>query len=178
MILPIILYGNPILRKKCKDINTHYPSLKKMIEDMFETMEKAEGLGLAAPQIGQNVRLFIIDTSIKKVFINSKVLKIYGKNYKYQEGCLSIPSLFEEIERPSHIEIEYYDEYWRKHKEILDGLNSRVIQHEYDHIEGKLFIDYLAPRKSELLKNKLKEIYLGKVKTKYKIQLLTFSTIS
>jgi peptide deformylase len=172
MILPIILYGNPILRKKCKDINPHYPSLKKMIEDMFETMDKAEGIGLAAPQIGQNVRLFI--TSKNKVFINSKVLKIYGKNYKSQEGCLSIPSIFEEIERPSHIEIEYYDEYWIKHKEILDGLNSRVIQHEYDHIEGKLFIDYLAP--SELLKNKLKEIYLGKVKTKYKIH--TFSTIS
>lgn len=166
MILPIILYGNPILRKKCKDINPHYPSLKKMIEDMFETMDKAEGIGLAAPQIGQNVRLFIIDT---KVFINSKVLKIYGKNSLLQEGCLSIPSLFEEIERPSHIEIEYYDEHWIKHKEILDGLNSRVIQHEYDHIEGKLFIDYLAPRKMELLKNKLKEIYLGKVKTKYKI---------
>jgi peptide deformylase len=166
MILPIRLYGNPILRKKCKDINPHYPSLKKMIEDMFETLDKAEGIGLAAPQIGQNVRLFIIDT---KVFINSKVLKIYGKNYKSQEGCLSIPSLFEEIERPSHIEIEYYDEYWIKHKEILDGLNSRVIQHEYDHIEGQLFIDYLAPIKSKLLKNKLKEIYLGKVKTKYKI---------
>lgn len=172
MILPIRLYGNPILRKKCKDINTHYPSLKKMIEDMFETMDKAEGIGLAAPQIGQNVRLFIIDTSasMKKVFINSKVLKIYGKNYKSQEGCLSIPSLFEEIERPSHIEIEYYDEHWIKHKEILDGLNSRVIQHEYDHIEGKLFIDYLAPIKRELLKNQLKEIYLGKVKTKYTIK--------
>lgn len=166
MILPIRLYGNPILRKKCKDINPHYPFLKKMIEDMFETMDKAEGIGLAAPQIGQNVRLFIIDN---KVFINSKVLKIYGKNSKYQEGCLSIPSLFEEIERPSHIEIEYFDEYWIKHKEILDGLNSRVIQHEYDHIEGKLFIDYLASIKMELLKNKLKEIYLGKVKTKYKI---------
>src|SRR6266576_216516 len=131
MILPIILYGNPILRRKCKDINPHYPFLKKMIEDMFETMDKAEGIGLAAPQIGQNVRLFIIDT---KVFINSKVLNKYGKNYKYQEGCLSIPSLFEEIERPSHIEIEY-----------------------------------LAPIKMGLLKNKLKEIYLGKVKTKYKI---------
>ncbi|HEX9232617.1 MAG TPA: peptide deformylase [Blattabacteriaceae bacterium] len=166
MILPIILYGNPILRRKCKDINPHYPFLKKMIEDMFETMDKAEGIGLAAPQIGQNVRLFIIDT---KVFINSKVLNKYGKNYKYQEGCLSIPSLFEEIERPSHIEIEYFDEHWIKHKEILDGLNSRVIQHEYDHIEGKLFIDYLAPIKMGLLKNKLKEIYLGKVKTKYKI---------
>lgn len=169
MIIPIIIYDNSILRYKCKKITPCYPNLKKLIFDMFETMNNANGIGLSAPQIGKKIRLFIINNISKnkinkleainkKVFINPKILKIYGNVSIIEEGCLSIPGIIVKIKRLSHIIIEYYDEYWNKKIKTLNGFFSRVIQHEYDHIQGKLFIDHLSFTKKMIIKNKLKNI--------------------
>lgn len=184
MILPITIYNDPILRNKCKEINPYYPNLNKLIYDMFETMYNAKGIGLAAPQIGKNIRLFIIDITcfqniknssfsekFKKVFINSKLLKNYGKIWKFREGCLSIPNVIEDIKRKSCILIEYYDQFWNKHIQNLNGIQARVIQHEYDHIEGKLFIDYFSDIKKQLINNELKNISQGKFRINYPIKL-------
>ncbi|AWU44962.1 peptide deformylase [Blattabacterium punctulatus] len=168
MILPIILYGNPILRKKCIDIdiNIYYQDsrINQLIKNMFETLHKVKGIGLAAPQIGKNIRLFIVKTpylskkgknNYKEVFINARILKIYGEEYEFNEGCLSFPGIMEYVKRKSHILIEYYDNNWNKKKKTLKGICARVIQHEYDHIEGKLFIDYFSSIKRKLIKKKL-----------------------
>jgi peptide deformylase len=156
MILPIVVYNEPVLRKKCIEIDKKYPVLDELIADMFETMYNAKGIGLAAPQIGKSLRLFIVDlsqiiipyvkclTPLKQVFINAKIVRKYGKIFTLQEGCLSIPEVKEWIPRNYNIQIEYCDVNWNRHMETYGGLYARVVQHEYDHIEGKLFIDYLS----------------------------------
>ncbi|WP_185867295.1 peptide deformylase [Blattabacterium cuenoti] len=169
MVLPIILYGNPILRKKCLDINLSSCKCKKyinqLIKDMFETIHKVKGIGLAAPQIGKNIRLFIVETpylikgeyisNYKEVFINAKILKTHGKECKFNEGCLSIPGIMGTVKRKSHVLIEYYDKNWKKQNKTLTGICARVILHEYDHIEGKLFIDYFSSTKKKIIEKKL-----------------------
>ncbi|MFA5619444.1 MAG: peptide deformylase [Weeksellaceae bacterium] len=187
MILPIRAYGDPVLRKKAKDITQDYPNLDILIANMFQTMEHAFGIGLAAPQIGLDIRLFLINLSplaedeeyedikdelltFKKVFINAKITKKINDEWKFNEGCLSIPGVREDISRPETIDIEYYDENWNFHKDTFSDVRARVIQHEYDHIEGILFTDYLTPLKKRLIQNKLKNITKGKVKTDYQMQ--------
>ncbi|MDO9261361.1 MAG: peptide deformylase [Flavobacteriaceae bacterium] len=188
MILPIIAYGDPVLRKVGKDIDAEYPELSTLLENMWETMYKAEGVGLAAPQIGKDIRLFIIDTvpfsqdedldeeernflsSYKKVFINAKILKEEGEEWAFTEGCLSIPNIREDIYRNEQVTIEYLDENFNKHTEVLNGLVARVIQHEYDHIEGILFTDKLSSLKKRLLKKKLENISKGIVDADYKMK--------
>ncbi|WP_185872368.1 peptide deformylase [Blattabacterium cuenoti] len=166
MVLPIILYGNPILRKKCLDVDLHSckKKMNQLIKNMFDTIHKVKGIGLAAPQIGQNIRLFIVETpylyekkinNYKEVFINSKILKIYGKKYKFYEGCLSIPGVMGYVKRKPNILIEYYDHNWKKQKKILTGICARVILHEYDHLDGKLFIDYFSYKKRKIIEKKL-----------------------
>lgn len=167
MILPIVLYGDPILRKKSIDIdlqNSCRKEINQLIKDMFETIHKVQGIGLAAPQIGKNIRLFIVEIpfmegknvyTYKEVFINARILKINGKNYEFNEGCLSIPGVMEYVKRRSNILIEYYNQNWEKQEKYIIGICARVIQHEYDHIEGKLFIDYLPYIKRKLIVNKI-----------------------
>ncbi|WP_185851722.1 peptide deformylase [Blattabacterium cuenoti] len=175
MVLPIIIYGNPILRKKCLDVDilscSSRKNINQLIKDMFETIHTAKGIGLAAPQIGKNIRLFIlkveettlvaknakkkINNSYKEVFINARILKHYGEECKFYEGCLSIPGIMGFVNRKSHVLIEYYDHNWRKKKQIFKGICARVIQHEYDHLNGKLFIDSFSSYKKKLVKEKL-----------------------
>jgi peptide deformylase len=168
MILPIVLYGNPILRKKCFTIDfsscENRKKINQLIKNMFETIHKVKGIGLAAPQIGENIRLFIVETpylngehiqNYKEVFINAKILKTHGKEYKFNEGCLSIPGIMGHIKRKSNVIIEYYDRNWKKQKKTLTGICARVILHEYDHIEGKLFIDYFSYKKKKGIEKKL-----------------------
>ncbi len=188
MILPIVAYGAQILRKTAHEISQDYPHLPKLIEDMWETMYASNGVGLAAPQINKNIRLFVIDSSqifenmeddehgkypdepgFKKVFINAHIQELNGDEWSYNEGCLSIPKIREDVMRPEEIVIEYYDETFVKHTEIFNGISARIIQHEYDHIEGKLFIDYLKPLKKKLLQSKLNDIHKGKIKVDYKM---------
>ncbi|MBA5629436.1 peptide deformylase [Moheibacter lacus] len=187
MILPIRAFGDPVLRQKAVDIDPNYKNLKPLIENMFETMADAYGVGLAAPQIGLAIRLFIVDLtpfaddeeyediseelkSFKKVFINPKIIEKKGEEWKFNEGCLSIPGVREDVSRPETIVIEYLDENFKKHKEEISDIRARVIQHEYDHIEGILFTDYLSPFKKKLVQNKLKNISKGKVKADYQMQ--------
>lgn len=189
MILPITAYGMPVLRKVCRDISPEYPDLEKLIEDMWETLYYSNGVGLAAPQVNRDIRLFLVDSTqvfdnnedddevqdypdkpgIKKVFINAKILNYEGREWAYNEGCLSIPKVREDINRPETIVIEYYDEAFNKHTETFNGLTARVIQHEYDHIEGKLFIDYLKPLRKKMLQRKLNDISKGKVSVDYRM---------
>ncbi len=179
MIYPIIVYGNPILKKVAEDITEEYPGLEKLAEDMFETMHHAEGLGLAAPQIGKSIRVFVIDgnpvaddepdmAGFKKVFINARITERSGEQVPMNEGCLSIPNLREEVKRESHIKISYYDEKWEFHDEEYDGFRARVIQHEYDHLDGILFPERLNPLRRRLLKGKLNDISKGKFEVDYK----------
>ncbi len=179
MILPILAYGDPILRKEGDDIDAGYPGLEQLIDDMWETMYNADGLGLAAPQIGRPIRLFIVDTQqlkdtdeegIKKVFINATMLEESGKVWSFEEGCLSIPGIREEVQRQPEIEIEYLDENFEYHREKYKGLNARVIQHEYDHIDGILFTDHLKPLKKRLIKRKLLNISKGDVEVRYRMR--------
>ncbi|WP_185878026.1 peptide deformylase [Blattabacterium cuenoti] len=171
MVLPIVFYGNPILRKKCSDINfSHYKKkdIYRLINNMFETIHKVKGIGLAAPQIGKNIKLFIIETPLlldnnkknykkyKEVFINAKLIKIFGKEYKFNEGCLSIPGVYSTIKRKSNIIVEYCNQYGEKKTKCFTGIKSRIIQHEYDHTQGKLFIDYLPYKKRKLIKKIIK----------------------
>ncbi|WP_341653139.1 peptide deformylase [Blattabacterium cuenoti] len=171
MVLPIVFYGNPILRKKCSDIDFSSCDRKKkinqLIQDMFETIHKEKGIGLAAPQVGKNIRLFIVKTpylngenirNYKEVFINPKILKIHGKECQFNEGCLSIPGIMGYIKRKTHVKIEYYDQNWKKQKKTLTGICARVILHEYDHIEGKLFIDYFSYKKKKIIEKKLSQL--------------------
>jgi peptide deformylase len=191
MILPIVVYGDPVLRKMGENIDKNYEGLQQLIKDMFETMYNANGLGIAAPQVGRAIRLFVVDLEpftkdddedtkdyapekkeqlkdFKKVFINARMLSESGEEWKFNEGCLSIPKLTEDVVRKSEIEIEYYDEHFKKHVEKYDGVVARVIQHEYDHIDGKLFIDRISPFKRQLLAGKLKDITTGKTTPDYK----------
>jgi peptide deformylase len=178
MIYPIVMYGDPVLRQRAKDIE-HGTDLTQLISDMMETMDAASGIGLAAPQIGKSIRLFVVDgtgledepgmESFKKTFINPQVLEEYGTPWEFEEGCLSIPNIREKVSRKETLKIRYYDEKWELKEEEYDGMKARIIQHEYDHIEGKLFIDYLTPLKKRLLKGKLSDISKGKVDTEYRI---------
>tara|TARA_B100000214_G_C23810858_1_gene554863 strand:- start:59 stop:598 length:540 start_codon:yes stop_codon:yes gene_type:complete len=179
MIYPIILYGNSVLREKCKDIVPSKIDVKTLSEDMFETMHSADGIGLAAPQIGISKRMFVVDGSsldseemkgFKKVFINPKIVDESGEPWEFDEGCLSIPGIRGEVKRKSEIELSYFDENWIQKKECFSGMQARVIQHEYDHIEGKLFIDYLSAIKRKLIKNKLLEISKGNCDVNYYVK--------
>lgn len=179
MIYPIVAYGDPVLKKRAKDIEKDYKDLPKLIEDMFETMYEAHGVGLAAPQIGLSLRLFVIDgepldeenlKGFKKVFVNPVILEEHGDVWGFEEGCLSIPGIRSEVIRPPRLKIEYYDEHWNKKVEEFEGLEARIIQHEYDHIEGILFIDKLSPIKKRLVKGKLSNISKGKVDVDYKMK--------
>ena len=189
MILPIIAYGDPLLKKESEEITADYPSLDLLIENMFETMYQAKGVGLAAPQVGLNIRLFIVDgapfadeegeepdpravgmESFKKVFINPVMEEESGEVWAFQEGCLSIPKLRENVLRKSDILLSYYDEHWVFHEERFSGYAARIIQHEYDHIEGILFTDRLNPLKKKLVQKKLKQIAEGLITTDYKLK--------
>ena len=188
MTLPIVAYGNPVLRKIAAEIKPDYPNLKKLLDDMWETMYTSKGVGLAAPQVNKDIRLFIVDSKqifenqdeedqgkysdepgVRKVFINAKIVELSGDEWPYNEGCLSIPKIREDVFRPENVTIEYYDSAFVKQKETFSGITSRIIQHEYDHIEGKLFIDYLKPLRKKLLQGKLTDITKGKVKVDYKM---------
>jgi peptide deformylase len=181
MIYPIVVYGDPVLKRMADEIEEGKVDLKKLIDDMFETMYNASGIGLAAPQIGKSIRMFVVDGSpldekhenmldFKKVFINPEIIEETGVPWKFEEGCLSIPNIREEISRPAKLIINYLDENWEEHEEEFDGMKARIIQHEYDHIEGTLFTDYLTPFKKRLLKGKLQNISRGKCETDYKIK--------
>jgi peptide deformylase len=188
MILPIVAYGAEILRAKGKDITPDYPNLPKLIEDMWETMYASNGVGLAAPQINKDIRLFVMDSKqifenqdedekgkypdepgIKQVFINARVKAMNGEEWAYNEGCLSIPKIREDVMRNETVTIEYDDENFEHHEKTFNGISARIILHEYDHIEGKLFIDYLKPLKRKLLRGKLDDISKGKVRADYKM---------
>jgi peptide deformylase len=188
MILPVVAYGSPVLRKVCDDITAEYPELDKLIADMWDTLYNSNGVGLAAPQINRGIRLFIVDTEqivkdfndedrrkypqeepIKRVFINAYKIEETGNLWPYNEGCLSIPKVREDIQRTSHVRLRYVDETFTEHEGVFHGITARVIQHEYDHIEGKLFIDYLSQLKKRLIKKKLDDISAGKVKTDYRM---------
>lgn len=183
MILPIYLYGQPVLRKVCKDIDADYPNLKQLIDNMFETMYAADGIGLAAPQIGLDIRLFVVDleplvednpqyAGFKKVFINPQIVERKGEMVKLEEGCLSLPGIHETVEREETIRIQYMDENFVKHDEEFSEFFSRCIQHEYDHIDGILFVDKLSAIRRQLLKSKLNNMVKGKVGTSYKTKIV------
>ena len=188
MILPIVAYGTPVLRTKTKDITPDYPGLEKLIADMWETLYASNGVGLAAPQVNKDIRLFIVDSEQlfanqeeedkgkypdepgrKQIFVNAKITALNGEPWNYNEGCLSIPKIREDVMRPETVTIEYVDENFISHAETFNGLTARIIQHEYDHIKGKLFIDYLKPFKRKLLQGKLADITKGKIKVDYKM---------
>lgn len=178
MIYPIVLFGDPVLKKKAKDI-PQGEDIKELAADMFETMYAASGVGLAAPQIGKPVRLFVVDSSpmedegvqgLKKVFVNPEILEQEGEPWAFEEGCLSIPGIREEIKREPGIRIRYFDEDWKEHTETFEGIHARIIQHEYDHIEGVLFTDHISPFKKRLLKGKLANISKGKVDADYRVR--------
>jgi peptide deformylase len=188
MILPIVAYGDPVLRKVGKEIDANYPDLEKLISNMKETMYNASGVGLAAPQIGKAIRIFIIDASpfaedeglsekdretlknFNRVFINAKIIEEEGDEWVFNEGCLSIPDVREDVFRKPKITIEYQDEDFKIHTEILDGLAARVFQHEYDHIEGVLFTDKLSTLKKRIIKKKLENISKGKIDADYRMR--------
>ncbi len=188
MILPIVAYGDPVLRKKGIEIPEEYPKLKELIADMWGTMYEAAGVGLAAPQVGRAIRLFLIDaspfaddenvseeeneqlSSMKMVFINPKIISEEGEEWAFNEGCLSIPDVREDVFRKPTITIEYLDENFESHTKTFDGIGARVIQHEYDHIEGILFTDKLSSLKKRLLKGKLTNISKGKVDADYRMR--------
>lgn len=191
MILPIIAYGHPVLRKVASDTDSSYPGLAKLIEDMWETMYASNGVGLAAPQIGRDIRVFVVDTEqifanmdeaerkeeaypdepgLKQVFINAHIEEEAGDDWAYNEGCLSIPKIREDVYRAEEVTLRYHDENFNEHVKTFDGITARVILHEYDHIDGKLFIDHLSPLKRKLLKRKLDDIAKGNVRVDYKMQ--------
>ena len=179
MIYPIVVYGNPVLKKRAVDIVEGEIDVIQLAADMYETMEGAEGVGLAAPQIGKGIRLFVIDATkmedeevndFKQIFINPVMIKQDGDEWAFEEGCLSIPEIREEIFRQEKLTIKFFDENWLAQEQTFHGLQARIIQHEYDHIEGILFTDHLTPFKKRLLKGKLANISKGKVKPKYRIK--------
>lgn len=190
MIFPIVAYGHPVLRKVASDIGPDHPGLDKLIEDMWETMYASNGVGLAAPQINRDIRLFVVDSAqifanmdederkednypddpgIKQVFINAHIVEELGEDWAYNEGCLSIPRIREDVYRAEEVTLTYLDEKFEQHTRTFDGITGRIILHEYDHIDGKLFIDHLSPLKRKLLKRKLDDISKGNIKTDYKM---------
>ena len=183
MILPIVAFGTPILRKKCVEITPDYPELETLLANMWETMYEAHGVGLAAPQINKGIRLFLIDTTpfideeeeteeviVKKVFINAIIIEETGEDRDFNEGCLSIPDVREDVSRKPTITIEYMDENFKKHTDTYDGIPARIIQHEYDHIDGILFIDKISALRKRMIKGKLIDISKGKVNVSYKMR--------
>ena len=179
MIYPIVIYGSPVLRNKSVDIASDYPELKKLVDDMFLTLAEAEGVGLAAPQIGKNIRLFIVDCTpwaeddpsladYKRAFINAEIYERSEQTDLFNEGCLSLPGLHEDVRRPVSIRMRYVDENFVEHDEEFSGLPARVIQHEYDHIEGQVFTDHLSPLRRNLLKSKMVKLANGKYRCAYK----------
>lgn len=191
MILPIVAYGAAVLRKKAVELDKDYPNLDKLIADMWETMYSSNGVGLAAPQINRDIRLFLVDSAqifeniepedkgkyvdepgIKQVFINPTVVEFKDAEWSYNEGCLSIPKIREDVMRPQTVVLKYQDEQFEWHTKSFSGITGRVIQHEYDHLEGKLFIDYLKPLKRKLLGGKLSDISKGKMKVDYKMTII------
>lgn len=181
MILPIVAYGDPVLKREAEEIEADYPFLKDLIANMYETMYNAEGVGLAAPQIGKSIRLFIVDASpfqdedsslknFKRTFINPIIVEEEGKEWSFNEGCLSIPGIREDVNRQPKIVIEYMDEGFNLIEEEFDGIAARIIQHEYDHIEGVLFTDHINPLKKRLLKSRLNNISKGNVKVPYRMK--------
>ncbi|KAF0202193.1 MAG: hypothetical protein FD170_2164 [Bacteroidetes bacterium] len=180
MILPIVAYGHPSLRKHAEEIDKDYPALEQFISDMFETMYESNGVGLAAPQVNRNIRLFVIDATpfaddfpgednLKRVFINPKITEESGVEWAFNEGCLSIPEIREDVLRKPDITIEYYDENFEFKKEVITGVLARVIQHEYDHLEGVLFVDHINPLRKIILKRRLGDIAKGLIKTNYRM---------
>ncbi|MEN9382612.1 MAG: hypothetical protein RI940_1495 [Bacteroidota bacterium] len=187
MILPIVAYGASVLRKVCDPIDSSYPNIKVLIDDMWETMYESNGVGLAAPQINKHIRLFVVDSAqifanaepeddtypdapgVKKAFINAQIVELSGKEWVYNEGCLSIPKIREDVSRHENVTLTYLDENFVAHTETFTGMTARVILHEYDHIEGKLFIDYVKPLKRKMLQGKLNDINKGKVRVDYKM---------
>ena len=188
MILPIVAYGAPILRQVAQDISPDYPGLDKLLADMWETMYASNGVGLAAPQVNRSIRVFVMDSEqifanqdeedkglysddpgIKRVFINPHIQELEGDEWAYNEGCLSIPKIREDVKRPEEVVMEYLDENFQPHSETFTGLTARIIQHEYDHLEGKLFIDYLKPLRRKMLQGKLNDISKGKIRMDYKM---------
>ncbi len=191
MILPIVAYGAPILRTVAREIDPSYPELDKLVDDMWETMYNSNGVGLAAPQVNRDIRLFVMDSEqifangddddkktypdapgVKEVFINAKVISTTGGEWAYNEGCLSIPKIREDVFRDREVTLEYQDRSFERHTKTFNGVTARIILHEYDHIEGRLFIDYLKPLKRKMLKGKLDDITKGKVRVDYR---MTFS---
>jgi len=186
MILPIVAYGDPVLKREADDIDRDFEGLDELIDDMFETMYNAQGIGLAAPQVGESIRLFIIDASpfgedeedpeaqkvrdFKEVFINARIVEEKGEPFVFQEGCLSIPNIREDVTRDDTIVIEYYDRDWNFQQKSFDGYAARIIQHEYDHIDGILFTDKLNPLKKKLLKRKLTDISKGNIEVNYRMR--------
>jgi len=189
MILPVVAYGAPILRKLSEEIAADYPQLKVLIEDMWETMYASNGVGLAAPQINKAIRLFVMDSEqiftnsepedeaysdapgIKRVFINPQIIATGGNDWIYNEGCLSIPKIREDVLRPESVTLSYVDEQFTPQTETFHGITARIIMHEYDHIEGKLFIDYIKPLRKKMIQGKLNDISKGKVRVDYKMTL-------
>lgn len=188
MILPVVAYGHPVLRKICEDIDKEYPELEKFLEDMWETMYNSNGVGLAAPQVNKAIRVFVVDTEqivesfddqdkrdfpnekpVKRVFINAHKVEETGEPWVYNEGCLSIPKVREDVSRAETVKLRFMDENFVAHEEEFSGITGRVILHEYDHIDGKLFIDYLKPIKKRLIKKKLSDISSGKIRTDYRM---------
>ena len=189
MILPIVAYGHPVLRKVCQDITPDYPGLQQFITDMWETMYASSGVGLAAPQVNKDIRLFVIDSEqvfrnmdeedkkvnypdapgIKQVFINAHMKGINGEQWIYNEGCLSIPKIREDVYRHEQVTLEFMDENFVSHIQTFSGITARIILHEYDHIEGKLFIDHISALKRKLMKGRLNDISKGKISVDYKM---------
>ena len=188
MILPVVAYGHPVLRKVATDITPDYPGLTELIANMWETLYNSNGVGLAAPQVNHAIRLFLVDSlqivenadeedkaefanekPIKRTFINAHIKSVTGTPWAYNEGCLSIPKIREDVSRPEKVTISYVDEHFQPHTETFDGITARIILHEYDHIDGKLFIDHITPFKRRMLKSKLDDIMKGKIRTDYRM---------
>lgn len=183
MIYPIYVYGNSVLRKKAQKISKDFEDLDLLVEDMFKTMDSSEGVGLAAPQVGMDIQLFVINATdidvedeefvegFKQAFINPVVLEESGKEWAFNEGCLSIPGVREDVNRKGTVRIQYYDLEWNFHDEVLDGIKARIVQHEYDHLQGVMFVDRVSPLRKRLLSARLTAISKGKVETDYKIKI-------
>lgn len=181
MILPVYIYGQPVLRKVAEDITAEYPGLKDLIENMFETMEYAEGVGLAAPQIGLPIRVVVINLDVlsedypeykdfRKAYINAHILDVSGEEVSMEEGCLSLPGIHETVKRGNRIRVKYLDENMVEHDEIVEGYLARVMQHEFDHLDGRLFIDHLSPLRKQMIKGKLNAMLRGKAHCTYKVK--------
>lgn len=179
MTLPIYLYGQPVLRKVAEEIDKNYPNLKELVANMFETMYKSDGVGLAAPQIGLSIRLLVLDTTIltedfpeckdfKRVMINAEILEYNEEENSHEEGCLSLPGIHEKVSRPTVIRVKYMDENFEEHEEEIKGFNARAVQHEYDHLEGKMFIDHISAIRKQLIKSKLNSIVKGNMRCSYR----------